>query len=259
MGWALIRAPVDACIWPETTMVFNQNQSGTVVAKLVAIWFATRMIRRWIPLLVLLCVCALSVGFSRKPKFMISVHSQGSNLDNPRTIFPEVVGSPPRQIWLKKVPEFSHFNMVAFHPFPADDGGSYGVAIKLDFKGANALETVTRTRQGEILRPYVNGEPKGWVNIDKPVSDGIFTIWSGISEEVIEAMDKKYPRISEVGSSSSAMPMLPTTKKEKKDAMREAKERARELEDLNRQRAREGLAPLNDLPLGPIADDIPLE
>lgn len=217
------------------------------------------MMKRWIPLLALLGLCALTVGFSRKPKFMISVHIQGDETDNPRTVFLDQVGNPPQTIWLKKVPEFSHFNIVAFHPFPADDGVTNGVAIQLDFKGANALENVTRSMHGKVLRAYVNGQPAGWVNIDRSISDGIFTIWSGVSDETVKTMDKKYPRISHVGSSSNAMPMLPTTKKEKKDAFRDAKEAMKELEDLNRQRAKEGLPALEELPIGPMTNDIPLE
>lgn len=201
-----------------------------------------------VPLAALL-LCVSATGFSRKPKFMISVHSQGTEMDNPRTIFPEALGDPPRQIWLKKVPEFSHFNLVAFHPFPADDG-TYGVAMKLDFKGANALEVVTRTQQGMILRSFVNGKAVDWVTIDRSVRDGIFTIWRGFDEEVIAYMDKEYPRINQVGSASNAMPMLPTTKKEKKDALREAREREREVEEMNRERAKMGLPPLTEAEMG---------
>lgn len=202
----------------------------------------------WLFPLLVACVL-MTAGFSKKPKFMISVHSQGSDMDNPRTIFPESVGNPPRQIWLRKVPEFSHFNLVAFHPFPADDG-TYGVALKLDFKGANALEVVTRTRQGEILRSYVNGEAVDWVTIDKPVKDGIFTIWRGVSEEALAYMEEEYPRIGDVGSASSAMPMLPTTKREKKEALREVRERQQEIEEMNRERAKMGLPPLTEAEAG---------
>lgn len=234
-------------------------QWASTVAKRGGVWFPVGMRTRWIPFFLLLGVCALTVGFSRKPKLMISVHAMGSSTDNPRTIFPQSIGNPPRQFWLKKVPEFSHFNIVAFHPFPADDGVTYGIAMQLDFKGANALEVVTRNRQGEILWSFVNGQPAGWVKIDRPISDGVFTIWSGVSEEAVQQLDKKYPRIKDVGSASSAMPMLPTTKKEKKDALRDARELAKELEDLNKQRSKEGLPPLDALPFGPLTDDIPQE
>ena len=213
---------------------------------------------KWMILPMAAALCMSVTGFSKKPKFMISVHSQGSDMDNPRTIFPETVGNPPRQIWLKKVPEFSHFNLVAFHPFPADDG-TYGVAMKLDFKATNALEAVTRTHQGEILRSYVNGKPVDWVTIDRPVRDGIFTIWRGVPEDAVAEMDKKYPRIGDVGSASNAMPMTPTTSKEKKDAKKAAQERQRELDQVNRARAKMGLAPLTADELGAVTNDIPLE
>lgn len=162
-----------------------------------------------------LCSCQTS-----KDKFTISVHAQGSEMESPRAIMPDLVGNPPRKVILKRAPEFSQNQIAAFHSFPADNGNGYGVALKLDFKGTQALELVTRMRGGEILRTLVNGKPVDYVVIDRPISDGIFVIWEGVPEEVVKEMGKKYPSIKGLQSASPNLDMTPSTKTEKKKAFK---------------------------------------
>ena len=141
-------------------------------------------------------------------------------MESPRAIMPDTIGNPPRKVILKRAPEFTHNNIAAFHSFPADNGNANGVALKLDFKGTQALEMVTRLQQGQILRSLVNGTPVDYVLIDRPISDGIFTIWEGVPEEVIQEMAKKYPPISGLKSASSNLDMTPSTNTEKKKAFK---------------------------------------
>lgn len=195
-------------------------------------------------------------------KVFITVHSEGSDMDPPKTIFTKPLGG--RTVIFKILPEFTQKSIVAFHPFEAQDG-TYGVALKLDFKGSNHLEIVTRLRKGEILLSMVNGTVVDYVTIDKTVSDGLFTIWRGLPEELIAVMDEQYPRIQEINASSSvssseSMDMVPSTAKEKKDARRraekEAEAKAKAEKDAAKRRARgeyEEIAPLPDgapVPLG---------
>jgi hypothetical protein len=187
------------------------------------------MIRSPLPFL---CLAALSlVGCQNdKPKFTLSVHSESSEMESPRSIMPDMVGNPPRKVILARSPEFSHNNIAAYHSFPAENGNANGVSLRLDFKGTQALELVTRMRQGEILRSIVNGKGADYVVIDRPISDGIFTIWEGVPDEVIAEMAKKYPPISGLKSASANMEMTPSTKTEKKKAFRFFKKSEREAE-----------------------------
>ncbi len=169
------------------------------------------------PVLASLLLCSCESG---KSKFTISVHSQGSENESPRAIMPDTIGNPPRKVILKRAPEFSHNNIAAYHAFPADNGNGNGVALKLDFKGTQALELVTRMHQGEILRSLVNGRPVDYVIIDRPIADGIFTIWEGVPDEVIKEMAKKYPPISGLKSAAPTLDMTPSTKTEKKKAFK---------------------------------------
>lgn len=173
--------------------------------------------------------------FDKDPKVLITVFAQGSEMDSPKTIFRRNIEG--KTMVLKVIPEFTHKSIVAFHPFPAADGTN-GVALKLDFKGTNALEIVTRMRQGEVLVSMVNAAVVDYVTIDDVIADGIFTIWRGLPDELIAAMDEEYPRISDLKaageSSSDMLDMLPSTPTEKKEARKRSKkgvlERAKEEE-----------------------------
>ncbi len=178
------------------------------------------------PLLLLAALAGLLSScstFSKDPKVLVTVFSQGSEMDSPKTIFRRNIEG--RTVVLRVIPEFTHKSIVAFHPFPAPDGTN-GVALKLDFKGANALEIVSRMRQGEMLVSMVNAAVVDYVTIDNVISDGIFTIWRGLPDELIAAMDEEYPRISELKasgeSSSDMLDMLPSTPTEKKEARKRA-------------------------------------
>ncbi len=170
--------------------------------------------------LLTLLVLGLSSCATDKPKFMISVHAQGSDMESPRSNIPDVIGNPQRRVILKRSPEFTHKNIAAFHSFPAENGDGNGVTLRLDFSGSQALELVTRMRNGEILRSVVNGRGVDYVLIDQPIADGFFTIWQGVPDEVVAEMTKLYPPIRDLRSASNQLDMTPSTKSEKKGAMR---------------------------------------
>jgi hypothetical protein len=167
--------------------------------------------------------------FGKKDKVLITVFSQGNDMDSPKSVFRRNIEG--REVILKVIPEFTHKSVVAFHPFQAEDG-SYGVALKLDFKGSNALEIVTRLRQGEMLVSMVNGTVVDYVTIDRRVSDGIFTIWRGLPEELIKIMDSEFPRIQALqaankGTMYDNMDMLPSTGAEKSETHDRVKDAAK--------------------------------
>ncbi len=187
---------------------FDGHMKNTVVAFALALTFV--------------CCCAPASGMSKKPAFTITVHGQAAVEDNPRMIFPETIEG--QQVVFKLIPDISQHNIAAIHTFPAQDGNGNGLAMKLDMRGTNTLESATRTRPGELLLAKVNGKTVDYVTMDRPVTDGIFTIWSGVSDEVVAELAKKYPRIGQARSAARGIDMLPSTKKEKRDANARAKE-----------------------------------
>jgi hypothetical protein len=179
--------------------------------------------------LAVLTVCGMTAcdTLKKDPKVLITVHSQGTDMDSPKTIFRRAING--QTMIFKIIPEFTHQSVSAIHSFPADDG-TFGVALKLDFKGANSLDMVTRMRRGEILMTMVNGTVVDWVQIDKPVNDGIFTIWRGIPQEFITEMEETYPPIQSLKSSSEFIEMTPSTSWEKKRSLKRATKETKEKE-----------------------------
>lgn len=231
-----------------------------LLAKWAALWFDGRMRKAAFATALLVC-CVLFTGMSKKKGFTISVHAEGTPEDNPRMIFPETLAG--HRTIFKLVPEFSQSNISAFQPFQASDGNGKGVMLKLDFRGTNSLEMATRGRPGQVLLTKVNGKSVDVVTIDRPVLDGIFTIWSGIPDEIIAEMEKKYPHISQSRSAGNGIEMTPSTKKEKRDALRRAKEETKKKAKDEADRLKKGepappAAP-DELPRGAATNQIPLE
>lgn len=222
----------------------------------------------------LLPSCGYMTG-REKPKFTVSFHTQGTDMDSPRSIFRQVIPGRPHATVFKLVPEFTQNNVAAFKPFPAPSGNANGVMLRLDFRGTNALDLVTRTRTGETMLTMVNGHAVDYVTIDKPVSDGIIVIWEGISDEVVAEMAKKYPPIDKLRSVSNAQEMLPTTRAEKKRAVKAAEQMTKDeakkaLEENKKGTSSEApsptpalpespAAPGNGLPRAPTTNRIPIE
>lgn len=217
------------------------------------------MTLRLAPLLTLLLL-PLFVGFSSKPKFTISFHAQADEMDPKKTMFDMQIEGRPMKF--KAVPEASQQNIAAFHPFDSDTGDK-GVALQLDFRGRGSLEMVTRTRQGQYLLAMVNGKPVDYVIIDQVIDSGLITVWRGITDEIIKQMDKKYPRIKPDGSAHSMsenMEMSPTTKKEKKEALKDAKEEARAAEKARKAgKPEKEEIPNLEAPRAPVTNKIPVE
>jgi hypothetical protein len=185
--------------------------------------------------LFLLCLLSLGLGLSssfamsKKAKFIITFHCQGDDMASPRTIFRQAIPGHQHPVVFEKVPQFSHYQVAAFHGFPAENGQGNGVALQLDFRGKNALDLITRTREGEILLAMINGQPVDYVQIDGPIHDGLITIWRNVPQECLDELAKKYPPISGLKSASDGHEemMLPTTKAEKRRSLNQSKDEAR--------------------------------
>jgi hypothetical protein len=176
-------------------------------------------------LLTLLAFAPLNFAMTPKAKFTISFHAQGDEMSSPRTIFRLSIPGYPDPVVFEKVPQFSQMQIAAFHSFPAEDGETLGLTLKLDFRGKNALDVLSRTRTGQLLVAMINGQPVDYVMVDSPISDGVITIWRGVTQPVIDELAKKYPTINKLPSMSTGHDdMLPTTKGEKRRSMKQVKE-----------------------------------
>lgn len=194
---------------------------------------------------------------NKKPKFTVSLHVQASEQESPRGIFHYQMPGQTTPLPFKRVPDVTQENVAAFRSFPAANGNGYGVTLRLDFRGASALDLMTRTHPGEYALALVNGTPVDYLAIDRPVSDGIVTIWEGVPEPVLKLMQAKWPAIGQLKSMSNGQEMIPTTRAEKRRA-KEAAEAQQKAENAAAKRnVADPQAP--QLPASPTTHQIPLE
>lgn len=214
--------------------------------------------KRFAPMLLAL-LSPLLLGSSRKPDFTITFHALASEMDPPKTMFPFDLNG--KRVFFKIVPEVSQQNITAFYAFPAEGGRGNGLTLQLDFRGRASLELVTRTRRDEYMLAMVNANPVDFVVLDQPVTDGIITIWQGVPDEVVKALEKKYPRIKKgaAPSMSKDMEMLPTTKGEKKRHLKETQQAERDAAEQKKSGKKAPDAQSLDLRKGTVTPQIPLE
>ncbi len=164
-----------------------------------------------------------SCDILRENKMLITAHVQTDQIEHPSEVMTLPIGG--QQMRFKKIPEFSQRSISGFQPFPAEnEPGFYGVVLQLDTKGRNALDLASRMGHGMAILTMVNALPIDMVELDKPISDGRFIIWRGLSKQTIDEMDKFYPRLKYMKSSSRMMDdMLPSTDTEKMQSRKAAK------------------------------------
>lgn len=190
----------------------------------------------------------------RENKLLITTHLQTDQIEHPREIMKLPIGG--QEMTFKKSPEFSQRSISAFEPFQAENPeDGYGALIQLDTKGRDALMVASRTYRGMVLLTMVNATPVDIVELDQPIDDGRFTIWRGLTQKTIDEMDKFYPRLKYMKSSSRLMDdMMPSTDAEKMNSRRDARalEAAEKAAERDKERSKVRPAPQR-------TDIIPLE
>ena len=143
----------------------------------------------------LLCCLSLMAGSKKDEKLVLQFNLQGSASDGPKMSVPQEVAGA--RVFFRLSPEISTHDVESFRPFPADDGYSYGVLLKLKRTGAQRLAAVTNANQGKLLMARINGRALDVVEIDRTVNDGLLVIWQGVTLGEIALADKMMPRIGQ--------------------------------------------------------------
>lgn len=145
--------------------------------------------------LLLIPATASQASGKKTPPASVSFHMQGDAVEAPK--FARKIKTLAGTRYFRKVPEVGTKDIIAFSPFPADDKKTYGIVFKLNKQGAKRLHEATTMNRGKLMLSLVNGQALGVVRIDKPVTDGMIVIWSGIQQQEIKMYDKLAPRIGE--------------------------------------------------------------
>jgi hypothetical protein len=142
-----------------------------------------------------LLVLPASAGSSRKPDAGVSFHLETTEGENPKTVFSGEMAGKTR--YFRKSAELTIRDIVAYSPFPADDGATYGAVCQLSRPATSRLAALSSAYTGSWLLAMVNGRVVDAVVIDKKVEDGFIVIWRGITAPEIKAFDKERPRLGE--------------------------------------------------------------
>jgi len=144
-----------------------------------------------------LCVLLLTAAGGKSEPFLISVHEEASAEDVPKFATPVKLGADAKQYYFKRVASFTDEDIAYYYPFIAQDGQTFGVALKMKNKGAEGLKAYGTTHQGKLLGVRFAPGTFSAVYIDRPVDHGTIVIWSGLSKDQIKKIGKKFPHADE--------------------------------------------------------------
>lgn len=120
----------------------------------------------------------------------ISAEADGKEGDTFTT--PVVLPGSSKKIFVRKVPIISERDIVAFYPFPAQDG-SIGCYFKLDNDGTAKLEQHTAAFRDTLVVPSINGRLATPMQVDKKITDGILLVPDGFTPTEVAQLQTKYP------------------------------------------------------------------
>ncbi len=139
---------------------------------------------------------ALGSGHKKRdPSIAIRFYAQVYAFD-PSFTAKVKVGNPPREIVIEKIASISERDVAGFYPYRASDG-SYSAVLQLDRHGSATLEAISAQKIGLVIVASVSGRLTATLKVDKPISDGIIFIPSGLTVADIRSMGASFSLIGE--------------------------------------------------------------
>ena len=135
-------------------------------------------------------------GGKNENKASVTFHLETEATDNPKMIFPQVIGNQTR--YFRRMAEVSLKDFVSFSPFPSDTSEGFGIVFKLKSNAVNRFAAVTAANQSRWLIAQVNGRAVDAVIIDKQINDGFIVSWKGVTLADVKLLDEELPRPEEV-------------------------------------------------------------
>jgi len=160
----------------------------------------TIMMRRITALACLLATTFLCYGGGQQSKNgrLITMHFEEESNSNPKMVTPVKLGSEHRQYFFSKMPTFTASDIKWFYPFTSEDGVTYGAAFRLKDYAARELEEQTLVNHGKLLGVRCSDAPLSVVLVDRPITDGIVVVWSGLLQRHLKEMQKQFPHVDDL-------------------------------------------------------------
>ncbi len=125
----------------------------------------------------------------------LTFHIQADTNDNPKMIFPDSISG--KALVYRRMSEISERDIESFAPFPAADGASAGLMIRLKGAAARRLAAVSATNFDRLMVTRINGRTIDVVQFDRQIGDGKLVVAKGVTQLEIQQLDKIAPRIGE--------------------------------------------------------------
>ncbi len=132
---------------------------------------------------------------SKTPPAYIGLHVEGDEFEGEKFVRPNTINGQVK--YFRIMPEVGTRHFSAFQAFMAEDGGSYGVALKLNDEGMRAMQVMCTNNQGRLARTIVNGKLLDIIRIDRVPADGYLIVWSGLGPDDLKILGKKLRRLDD--------------------------------------------------------------
>jgi len=147
-------------------------------------------------ILCLLLISLSSVVAADKYLVTVRLHAEGKQQSGDSFVAEIQLFNPEKKIYIEKVPIVSEKDIVAFYPFPAQDGsGSIGAYFRLDADGTNKLEQHTTASRDTLDVVLINGRVGPAMQVDKKITDGLLMVPAGFTPLEIAQLQSKFPTI----------------------------------------------------------------
>ena len=144
-------------------------------------------------LLTALFLTTAACGGGKSPGLYIGIHVEGDQTDGPKMVRPNVING--KEHFFRISPEVVTRHFDAFHAFVAEDGATYGVALRMNDEGRRAMQVMVSLNQSRLARTIVNGRALDILRVDRPGEDGYFIVWGGLGPEDLKLFSKKLKRL----------------------------------------------------------------
>lgn len=125
----------------------------------------------------------------------VGLHVQGDEFEGEKFVRPNVINGQTK--YFRIMPEVVTRHFSAFQAFMAQDGASYGVALRLNEEGLRAMDVTCVNNRGRLARIIVNGKLLDVVQIDNTPGDGYIIAWSGLDAADLKILGKKMKRLDD--------------------------------------------------------------
>ena len=144
-------------------------------------------------LLSLFCLVSGARAGGKSAGPYIGIHVQGDEYEGAKFVKPNVINGQTK--FFRILPDVAARHFAAFQAFMAEDGASYGVALRLNDEGERAMAVMCSTSQGRLARMIVNGKLLDIIHLDRAPADGYVIVWGGLDEGDLKLLSKKLRRL----------------------------------------------------------------